>query len=84
MAKSFDSLVRRTTTRTVREKAAVRAQELFGVMLLSEIRKLTGKSQRQVASAAGMSQPSLSKLEKVARHANFHAAKNHRGAGRRT
>ncbi len=64
MAKSFDALVRRTTTRKIREKAAVRAQELFGEMLLSEIRKVTGKSQRQVASAAGMSQPSLSKLEK--------------------
>jgi len=30
---------------------------------LSEVRKLTGKSQRQVADALGIKQPSLSKLE---------------------
>ena len=33
-------------------------------MLLSEVRQLTGKSQRQVAEALGIKQPSLSKLEK--------------------
>jgi transcriptional regulator with XRE-family HTH domain len=35
-------------------------------LLLSEIRELTGKSQRQVADALGIKQPSLSKLEKQA------------------
>jgi transcriptional regulator with XRE-family HTH domain len=64
MAKSFDELVKRTTTKKTREKAVRRAQELLGELLLSEIRKLTGKSQRQVAGALGMKQPSLSKLEK--------------------
>ena len=33
-------------------------------MELSEIRKLAGKSQREVADALGIKQPSLSKLEK--------------------
>ncbi len=64
MAKSFDHLVKRTTTKKTREKAARRASELLGELLLSEIRQLTGKSQRQVAAALGMKQPSLSKLER--------------------
>jgi transcriptional regulator with XRE-family HTH domain len=64
MAKSFDTLVRRNATKETRAKAAVRTQELFGELLLSEIRKLTGKSQRQVADSLAMKQPSLSKLEK--------------------
>ncbi len=64
MAKSFDELVKRTTTKKTREKAARRAQELLGELLLSEVRKLTGKSQRQVADTLGIKQPSLSKLEK--------------------
>jgi transcriptional regulator with XRE-family HTH domain len=64
MARSFDELVKRTTTKKTREKAARRAQELLGELLLSEVRELTGKSQRQVADALGMKQPSLSKLEK--------------------
>jgi|ERR1700733_1695252 len=64
MAKTFDDLVKRTTTKRTRAKAALRAQELLGELLLSELRRLAGKSQRQVADALGMKQPSLSKLEK--------------------
>jgi transcriptional regulator with XRE-family HTH domain len=64
MAKSFDELVKRTTTKKTRQKAARRTQELLGELLLSEVRQLVGKSQRQVADALGMKQPSLSKLEK--------------------
>jgi transcriptional regulator with XRE-family HTH domain len=64
MAKSFDDLVKRTTSKRTRAKAARRAQELLGELLLSEIRRLAGKSQQQVANALGMKQPSLSKLEK--------------------
>jgi hypothetical protein len=64
MAKSFDDLVKRTTTKRTRAKAARRAKELLGELLLSEMRRLAGKSQRQVADALGMKQPSLSKLEK--------------------
>ena len=63
MAKSFDALVKRTTTKRVRERAARRTQELLRELLLSEIREMTGKSQQQVAKAIGIKQPSLSKLE---------------------
>jgi transcriptional regulator with XRE-family HTH domain len=64
MAKSFDELVKRTTTKKTRRRAAARTQELLGELLLSEIRELAGKSQSQVAEALGIRQPSLSKLEK--------------------
>jgi predicted XRE-type DNA-binding protein len=64
MAKSFDELVKRTTTKKTRQRAAARTRELLGELLLSEIRELAGKSQRQVADLLGIKQPSLSKLEK--------------------
>ena len=63
MAKSFDALVRRTTTKNVRDRAAHRTHELVAEMLLSEIRRLVGKSQHELARALGIKQPSLSKLE---------------------
>jgi transcriptional regulator with XRE-family HTH domain len=63
MAKTFDELVKRTTTKRTRERAARRTRELLGELLLSEMRKLRGKSQREVARALGIKQPSLSKLE---------------------
>lgn len=66
MAKSFDELVKRTTTKKTRANAARRAQELLGELLLSEVRQLTGKSQQEIAQTLGMKQPSLSKLEKQA------------------
>jgi len=64
MAKSFDALVRKTTTPKVRDRAARRARQLLGELLLSEIRSRVGKSQGEVARALGIKQPSLSKLEK--------------------
>lgn len=64
MAKSFDSLVKRTTTKRVQRRAAARARALLKELLLSEVRELAGKSQREVAAAIGIKQPSLSKLEK--------------------
>jgi transcriptional regulator with XRE-family HTH domain len=64
MAKSFDALVKRTTTKRTRERAARRAQELLDEMLVSELRQLAGKSQREIADILGIKQPSLSKLEK--------------------
>jgi transcriptional regulator with XRE-family HTH domain len=64
MAKSFDELVKRTTSRRTRERAASRTRELLGELLISEMRKLRGKSQREVARELGIKQPSLSKLEK--------------------
>ena len=63
MAKSFDELARRTMSKAAREQASRRAKELMAEMLLVEIRKLTGKSQRELAEALGIKQPSLSKLE---------------------
>ena|SRR5581483_5876772 len=64
MAKSFDQLVRKTTTKATRVRAAQRTQDLLGELLLSEIRQLAGKSQREIAEALGMKQPSLFKLER--------------------
>ncbi len=64
MAKSFDALVERTTTKRTRQRAARRTQELLGEMLVSELRKMSGKSQRELAKTLGIKQPSLSKLEK--------------------
>jgi len=64
MAKSFDELVKRTTTAKIRLRAVTRTRKLLREMLLSEIRELAGKSQREVADVLGIRQPSLSKLEK--------------------
>jgi transcriptional regulator with XRE-family HTH domain len=64
MAKSFDALVMRTTNKRTRERAARRTQELLEEMLVSELRQLAGKSQREIAAILGIKQPSLSKLEK--------------------
>jgi len=64
MAKPFDELVKRTTMKRTRRRAAARTRELLGELLLSEIRERAGKSQRQIADALGIKQPSLSKLEK--------------------
>jgi DNA-binding XRE family transcriptional regulator len=66
MAKTFDALVRRTTTKATRIKAAARTRELLEELLLAEVRKATGRTQKQVANELGMKQPSLSKLEKQA------------------
>lgn len=64
MAKSFEELVERTTSKKTRAQAAERAQALLGELLLSELRQLAGKSQQQVADTLGIRQPSLSKLER--------------------
>lgn len=64
MAKSFDELVKRTTTKKTQKRAVERTRELLGELLLGEIRALAGKSQSEVAEIIGIKQPSLSKLEK--------------------
>ena len=64
MAKSFEQLVKRTANRKTQRRAALRTRELLMELLLSEIRKLSGKSQREIAAKLGIKQPSLSKLEK--------------------
>ncbi len=63
MAKSFEELVVRTTSKKVRERAKVRARRYLSAMLLSELRKLHGRSQKQLARSLRIKQPSLSKLE---------------------
>jgi len=63
MAKSFDALVKRTTTKTVRDRAAGRTRELLAELPVGELRQLAGKSQRELAQLLGIKQPSLSKLE---------------------
>jgi len=42
MARSFDELVKQTTTKRTRERAARRTKQLLGDLLLGEIRKLAG------------------------------------------
>jgi transcriptional regulator with XRE-family HTH domain len=63
MAKSFDALVKRATTKQTRDRAERRTKELLGELLLSELRKATGKTQGTLAAKLDIKQPSLSKLE---------------------
>ena len=63
MAKSFEELVMRTTTKETRRRAERRTKELLVGMLLSEIRKLVGRNQIELARALGVKQPVISRLE---------------------
>ena len=63
MAKTFRELVARTGNAKTKRIAARRTQELLADMVLSEIREALGKTQSQMAKAAGMKQPSWAKLE---------------------
>jgi predicted XRE-type DNA-binding protein len=63
MAKTFDSIVARTMSKTSRARAKVRARQLMAEMLLSELRKASGYSQKELAGKLRIQQPSLSKLE---------------------
>lgn len=63
MAKSFDALVKRTTSKRTRERAAARTKELLAELPVGQLRQLAGKSQRELAKILGIKQPSLSKLE---------------------
>jgi transcriptional regulator with XRE-family HTH domain len=63
MAKSFDELANRVMSAKARARAAGRTKQLLAELLLSEMRKLAGKSQRELARQLGIRQPSLSKLE---------------------
>lgn len=63
MAKSFDSLVAKTTKKKVRERGVARGRRYLAEMLQSEVRWQHGISQKQLAEALRMKQPSLSKLE---------------------
>lgn len=63
MAKSFDELLARSASKRVRVRANALTQKYLREMLLSELRKMRGKSQREVADLLNIRQPSLSKLE---------------------
>ncbi len=63
MSKSFDELAHRVMSAKSRARANRRTKELLLELLLSEIRKLAGKSQGELAKKLGIKQPSLSKLE---------------------
>lgn len=58
----FDTLKQRMGAARVRDVDA-RTQAMLGDMLLSEIRKRSGFTQKEVADALGISQPGLSKME---------------------
>ena len=63
MARTFDDLARRTMSKASRKRAAERTNVLLREMLLGELRKATGYSQKTLAAKLKMKQPSLSKLE---------------------
>jgi hypothetical protein len=63
MAKTFDDLVARTMSKASRKRAAKRTKALLREMLLGDLRKATGYSQKELAAKLRMKQPSLSKLE---------------------
>lgn len=63
MAKTFKSLLKKTTSKKVRAAAKVRARRYLAEMLLSEARKLRGLSQKELADALNIKQPTLSRLE---------------------
>ncbi len=64
MAKSFDDLIKRTTTKRTRDRAIARTKELITELPVGQLRELAGKSQRELAEIIGIKQPSLAKLEK--------------------
>jgi transcriptional regulator with XRE-family HTH domain len=63
MAKSFDTLTNETMTESARERSDERAREIMAELLLSELRRSVGLSQAELATALGMKQPTLSRLE---------------------
>src|SRR4051812_42361082 len=66
MAKTFDHLVSRTMSKASQKRAADRTKALLRDMLLCDLRKATGYSQKKLATKLKIKQPSLSKLENAA------------------
>ena len=64
MAKTFDDLVARTASRKVQARGQALAKQYLREMVLAELRKNRGLSQKAMADALGIKQPSLSKIEK--------------------
>ncbi len=63
MVRPFDELVARTTSKEVIQRGKQLARVYMAEMLLCELRKLHGVSQKELAKKLGIRQPSLSKLE---------------------
>lgn len=63
--RKFQSL-RDNLTPAQRERSKARVSELQKEMLLSELRKLAGQTQQELADELGVSQPCLSKMENQA------------------
>ena len=57
MAKTFDTLVKQTTTQQTRGRAAARTKELLVQMLIGQLQQVAGKSQREVAGLLGIRHP---------------------------
>ena len=66
MAKSFDQLVKRTTTKKTRARAALRSQELLAELLLSES-KLENRSDMQISTLRKIVKAPGGELEVLAR-----------------
>ena len=63
MARKFSELRSRMSPRS-RARAAARARELLAEMPLAELRRARGLSQKTLAEARGVQQPSIARLEK--------------------
>ena len=63
MGKSFEDLAQRTMSKESIARSDERTKELLREMLISELRSMTGLTQKQVAEAGGMKQPTLSAIE---------------------
>ena len=62
MAKNFRELQAKMGSERVAQ-AKARAKEMMAEMLLVEIRRLTGRTQEEVATMLGIKQPTLSRME---------------------
>ncbi len=62
MAKNFENLERKMDPKRL-SRANAKAKKVMAEMLLAEIRKETGLTQKEIAKTIGIKQPSLSKLE---------------------
>jgi transcriptional regulator with XRE-family HTH domain len=62
MSKNFRELQAKMSTQH-RARAAARAKVAMTEMLLAELRQLSGRTQSDLASALGIKQPTLSRLE---------------------
>mgnify|MGYP000467284037 CR=1 FL=1 len=62
MARNFNEL-RGKMSPASRAKAAAKTKEMMTEMLLSELRRLSGLTQNQLAYSLGIKQPTLSRLE---------------------